>query len=152
MAYNEPQEKNFKTQVLKRIDADNIQAYPKAHFTVRMILLIVIAVLILLVSICLFSYICFDVRMSGDVFPWTSLVLDIILVGMLQWLLRNFRFGYRIPVLYLLLALLVVTGIAGYVVYRETGFNEMLLREADQNRLPPPLENLYESVGRPAGY
>jgi hypothetical protein len=149
MEYNEPQEKNFKERVLKRIDASNIEAYSKAHFTLRMILLIVVTMLILLISICLFSYICFNVRMGGHVFPWTQLVIDIILVGILQWLLRNFRFGYRVPVLYLLLVLLVVTGIAGYVVYRETGFNELLLRQAEQNNLPFPLENLYKNIGRP---
>lgn len=161
MEYNETREKNFKERVLKRIDASNVQAYSKAHFTLHMILLVVVAVLISLVSICLFSYICFNVRMGGhgsllslglagilpflQFFPWAQLVIDIALVGILQWLLRKFRFGYHIPVLYLLLALFIVTGVAGYVVYRETGFNEMLFHEANQNRLPPPLENLYKN-------
>jgi hypothetical protein len=162
MEYNEPQKNNFKERVLKRIEADDVKAYSKAHFALRMMLLIVVSILILLVSICLFSYICFSVRMSGhgslsgpgqngiltflQFFPWTQLAIDIILVGLLQWLLRKFRFGYHIPVLHLLCALLIVTGATGYVVYRETGFNEMLLQQAEQNHLPPPLENLYKNL------
>jgi hypothetical protein len=147
----------YKELILQNIETNHIKAYSKAHFALRMILLVATAILILLVSICLFSYICFNLRTSGragivpflQFFPWTSLVIDIVLVSMLQWLLRNFRFGYRIPVLHLLLVLLVITGVAGYVVYRETGFNEMLLQEVKQHHLPPPLENLYENIRQP---
>lgn len=151
MEYNKPQEKNFKEQLLKKIETDNRKAYSKAHFTLRMILLIVLAVLILLVSICLFSYICFNVRMGGhqsllgfnptgislffQFFPWTLFIIDAILVGVLVSLLRKFRFGYRVPVLYLLLILFVATSITGYAVYR-TGFDEMVLKQANQNYLP----------------
>jgi hypothetical protein len=167
MEHNEPKEKNitFKDRVLKDIETNDVKAYSKAHFVFRMVLLIVIAVVVLLISIFLFNYLFFTLRTSGRgsllefglrglipfivFFPWLLLLLDIFLIFILEWLLRKFRFGYRTPVIYLLLALMAVSISAGYFIDRVTGFNEALLRDADAHSLYGPFGDFYENANRP---
>jgi hypothetical protein len=162
MTNNEPREDNFKERILKNIETEDIKVYSKTHFILRVILLIAVAMVTLIISVFLFNYVFFSLRISShdlllrfgpqgivpflEFFPWPFLFIDIALIVILEWLLRKFRFGYRSPILYLLFGLLIITVSAGYFIDRETGFNDVLLRQADHDYLPSPFGELYESA------
>ncbi len=153
---------NLKERVFAEIANDDVKIYSKAHFALRLILVAVVAILALIISVFLFTIVLFGLRVSGReallnfgaagfwaflrFFPWALLVTDIVLVIALEWLLRRFRFGYRSPVLYLLLGLLAVSASLGFLIDRTTGVNDALLRQADARHLPNPIADLYEGM------
>jgi hypothetical protein len=164
----ESNQNNFKDRVLHSIEEQNVQTYSKAHFRLRVVLLVALAVLTLMVSVFFFSLVFFDLRFSGRgallgfgpqgfflflrTFPWLLLTFDVILIAVLEWLLRKFRFGYRTPVLYLLIVLLAIAISVGFVIDRNTAFNDALIKQADAHHLPSPFRELYENErGLPPG-
>jgi hypothetical protein len=150
--------------VLEKIRDNQLTMRPRAFFTLQVVALIVVALLALLVSVFILSFILFSLRMSGQslllgygsrgwyrffaLFPWGYLALDLFLLLGLEWLLRHFRFGYRRPIVYLLLGVLAVTISLSVLVDRGTRLHEKLLRQAD-GRMLPVFGNFYEEVRRP---
>jgi hypothetical protein len=165
MQDNQESQKSFKDRVLENIESKNVTMRSKAHFRLAAIALILVALLTLVVSIFLCTFILFSVRISGhepllslgarglvfflQLFPWTFLLVDILLIGILEWMLRKFPFGYKRPVLYTILGLLVITISVSVFIDRATGFNEALLRRADEHHLPSLFGDLYEHAGHP---
>ncbi len=130
--------------------------------------LVVVSLAVLSITIFSFNFIFFSLRLNGhgsllsagsrgiilflQIFPWMWLALDGILVALLEWMLRYFRFGYRVPVLYLLIGLLLVAVPLGLILDRATPFNDRILLRADHHRLPQPLGNFYQGARhRPPG-
>ena len=165
MENNEERKKNFKDRVLASIEAKHVKAYSKAHFTLRVILLALLAAVILIVSVLLVNFALFTLRISGRamllnfgpqgilifirVFPWPLLAFDIALILILEWLLQRFKFGYRSPVLYSLIAIFAIAISAGLIIDRGTRFNDLLLRDADDRRLPGAIGSIYRGARRP---
>jgi len=73
-------------------------------------------------------------------------VLDVLLIGLLAWLLRVFRFGYQSPILYLLVAMLLIVVGSGFAIDHGTALHDNLLHVADRHRLPGFFGNFYEQV------
>lgn len=164
---NEPRNSDtLSDQVLARIRSGNVTMRPRIYFVLATLVTIFVTVLILLTSVLLVSFISFDLRMSGhesllafgargsltflSVFPWGLALFDIALVVLLAWLLRRFRFGYRKPLLALLLILLGAGAISGLLFDRETNFHDDRYEEAEAGELFAPLESLYERVSERA--
>lgn len=161
----EPKGKTLKDKIFENIQVNKIGIYPKAWFTFRVIALIAVSSLVLMVSIFICNFILFSLRLNDQVpllsfgarglffflefFPWGLLFLDVALIIFLEWLLRKFRFGYRKPVLYMLLALLAVTISAGLFIDRATHFNDELLRRDERHELPPGFGGFYRHARRP---
>lgn len=161
-----PTEQNTKDAVLARIREKRILMRPKFLFTFDALLAGFVALVILAVSIALVGFIFFSLRVGGHesllsfgprgmatfllVFPWPLLALDILLVLFLETLLRRFKFGYRSPVLYLLIVLIAIAGGAGLALDRATHVNDDLLDQADHGGLPPPFGEVYEHLHGPA--
>lgn len=151
--------------ILERIRTDTVHQVSKSHFVLKMIFTIAVAIVTLLVSISIFNFILFGLRIHHHelllgfglrglwtfalLFPWGLLAVDMLLVALLEWLLRQFRFGYRVPILYLLGILLIVTVSCGVIIDRATSFNDGLLGQADAHQLPPLLNELYEGMRVP---
>lgn len=158
---NEPQ-KNFKERVFASIAERDIKVRSRIYFAARIVILAAVAFLTLLVSVFIVNYVFFSMRISGQnmllgfgsrgwmwflaYFPWALLIVDVILVGILEWLLKKFRFGYRSPTLYLLIVLFAVTISAGYFINRVSGLDDALLRQADLHSLGGPLGQAYENI------
>ncbi|MFZ1988039.1 MAG: hypothetical protein WAV21_03360 [Minisyncoccia bacterium] len=159
---NNPHQNEIQHEVLERIRSGELRMKPRLFFVLKAVLVVFVAALILLVSVWLASFISFGLRVSGHdsllgfgtqgslifltIFPWWSALLDLILIVLLGWLLRRFKFGYRRPLLYLF-AVLIVGGIgAGLVFDRETHFNDDRFEEAEAGKLFGSLESLYESA------
>lgn len=156
---------SIKETLLRKINTKELEMRPKLYFTLKVVAVAMLAALVLLISVFILNFILFGIRInSHDVllgfgprgwsaflhfFPWPLLVLDILFIALLGFLLRQFRFGYKTPVLYLAAALLVGSAILGFVVDRGTGMNERLLRNSDAHQARPPFCDIYGHARRP---
>jgi hypothetical protein len=150
--------------VLRKILSEEISMRPKLRYRIRFALAVLVIALITGISIFLFSFISFLVRASQQeqllhfgfsgvvsfvvMFPWLLFAVDVLLIAFLEYLLRQFRFGYRHSVMYLLLALIAGVGLIGIAVDYKTDIHESLLRSADKHLLPA-FNGLYERVHAP---
>ena len=79
-----------------------------------------------------------------EYFPWMWLFFDVFLLVALLWMLRTFRWGWRIPALYLLGGVFALALLVGLVLDRATPVNDDLFEM--RHNLPPPLSTLYEGA------
>lgn len=169
MEHNELQQENTASKkVLGKILAQEVTMRPRAYFIIKATALIVVAILVLLLSVSVGSFILFSIRTSSEisllgfglpgyfiflnVFPWWLLLLDIGCIILLEWMLRKFRFGYKNSLLYLLSAIVVVT-LFVTILIDQSGASDRALRSVrnhnipllgtlyDQGRRPPPIES-----------
>ncbi len=161
----EPNNQNLKDTVLRKIRTEKILMRPKLYFTLQVAALVVVAFCVLVLSIFIFNFLFFTLRINSHeallgfgprgieafliFFPWELLALDVLLVLILQWMLRTFRFGYRIPALYLIGGLLGLSAAFGVTIDRGTLFNDFFLDEADNHQLPWPIGEFYGHARRP---
>lgn len=82
-------------------------------------------------------------------FPWPLFVLDALGVVLLIILLRTFRFGYRVPLLYIGGAVLVASSVFGFALERHTPMNDVLMREANSTGMPRPIPMLFNRLHTP---
>ncbi len=155
---------SLKDSILSKIKTEQISMRPRLYFTLQVAAVAVVAVIVLLLSIFIFNFILFSIRINSHeaflsfgprgiqgfliFFPWVALMLDVAMIVMLEWLIRKFRFGYRVPMLYLVGIIVVLTIAAGFGLDRGTYLNDRLLDRAEHEGLPPPLAGLYHGARR----
>ena len=155
---------NLKEKLLHQIRTQEISMRPRVYFTLQMIALAVVSFFILVLSIFIFNFLLFTIRINSHdallgfgprgfeaflfFFPWELLVLDVALIVALQWMLRTFKFGYKTPAVYLLLGLLGASMLFGFALDRGTLFNDHFLDEADRHHMGP-FGDLYGHARRP---
>ena len=166
MEQNDPNNINTASKkVLDKIRAHQVTMRPRFYFTLKSIALAVVAILTLLLTVSIGSFILYTIRTSYEtsllgfgpsglfiflsLFPWPLLILDVICIMILEWMLRKFRFGYRSPLLYLLFVILVIILSASSVIDTDR-VSDTVLRGAhdielpivgdfyDRGRRPPP--------------
>lgn len=149
-------------EVLERIRSGNLRMKPRFFFVLKLGLILFIAALIAVVSIFLVSFISFAIRLNGhdsllgfgsrgfflflELFPWFWLLLDLVLIVLLGWILRRFKFAYRRSLLLVLVVLSIIAGAVGIVFDHGTRFHDDRLDEAERGELFMPFESLYERV------
>lgn len=152
----------MKDAILRKIEQHEIAIRPRLYFTVRLLALGAITAVALVASVLILNFILFSVRVNehdallgfgpagivafAKFFPWSLLALDIACIALLEYLLRSFKFGYRAPVLYAFLLLVVGAFSIGFVIDRATTFNDDLFERALENRLPPPFNSVYQAA------
>ena len=152
---------DIKNEVLKKIRSHEVVMKPRIYFTLRVVAASLLSLGILTFSILVFNFISFALRMSlSDIpgpwdggigfflqaFPWVFLSIDIALIAALSALLKQFRFGYSIPTLHLVCAVVLVTVVVGTALDRGTPLNDRLLERDNAHHLPPPFDGLYRGV------
>ncbi len=156
--------KNSRDEIMARIKKEGVAMKPRFYFTLHLVATAITTLCVLAVSIFIFNFILFSIRINShdaflsfgprgvltflQFFPWMFLIADIGLVILLETLLRKFRFGYRLPIVYLVGAILALTVLAGLVIDKATPFNDRLMDRAGERRLPPPLNDLYSGARR----
>lgn len=154
--------KNIKETILEKISSKEISMRPRYYYWARMFLLGAVSVGIFITSTFILNFILFNIRINSQedllffgvrgwgaflyFFPWTLLLIDAVLVLALLALLRQFSFGYKNPLLFLLLVMVALIGSVGLFIDRATGINERFMRAAEERRLPPPLHQFYGGV------
>jgi hypothetical protein len=163
MENNNTHEKDKIKDILDKIKRNEVTMRPKTYFIVRLVALILVALAIYVITIFLSSLVLFTIRASGHasligfgpsgwevfllLFPWKLLILDILLIILLEWLLRSFRFGYRIPVLYLFLGVVCLMVVSGYVLDRLHLHDDLMILYG-QHRLPQSFGRIYDPTNR----
>ncbi len=153
---------NLKDRILAEIKSGDVSMRPKVHFTLKLAALLLLSAAVVGVTVLVFNFIAFSIRIGSQetllhfgprgftaflfFFPWRLLALDALLLILLQMLLRSFRFAVKIPILYLLAALLIVTALLGLGIDRATVFNDRLSDHRDT--LPPPFRTFYIQLRR----
>jgi len=134
--------------------------HSRTYFVARIALTAAVALLTLAVSAFVLSFIVFSIHESDEqfllgfgsrgvatffaLFPWLSLVADILLLLLLEWLLQGFKIGYRFSLLSVFIGVLAVSTVLAVVVDL-TPLHKTLLDRADSGRLPVGGE-MYESI------
>lgn len=161
---NESQQNIVRKNVLEKIRTGDVHMKSGARFVVQVAVLIVVAGLVLITSSVLASYIFFSLRVSGHqfllgfgfagvvlflaLFPWILSLVDIVLLFLFDWLLKRFKFGYRTPIVFLLLLTAVATIIVGFVINLTPLHSSLLIRAEDGDL--PIIGNFYENLRHPA--
>lgn len=149
---------------LNKIEKNELESHSKTYFRLKLIAFVGLIVAIFVVSVLLISFIFFSMRTVGQtnaigfdrqsfnlillIFSWKLFLLDLVLIVFLSWLLRAFRFGYKIPGLYLLFGLFVILLAVGFVLDRDTPFHDRMMERADRNELPF-FGEVYEGLRQP---
>lgn len=148
---------DLKTAVFERIRNERVHMRSRAYFIARVAGLVLLSIAALVVTIFLLNFILFSIRLNRQdlllgagpsgwaafvwFFPWGWLALDVLLALALQWLLRTFRWGWRIPALYLFGGLAALSVVLGFAIDRGTMVNDDLFEMRQQ--LPAPLGAIY---------
>ena len=125
--------------VLEKIRTDELSMHSKTYFYSRVAFAVVVAAVVFCVSAFLFGFIIFMLLASGrslllgfggrgilfffETFPWLIFIGDIILIFLLERMLRQFKFAYRSPTVYLLGGLIILSAFAGYGLTQVTSFS-----------------------------
>lgn len=158
------QKPNTLDTILAKIRANEIKIKPKARFRLKLAALIAVLALLVIVAVFFTSLVMFTIRASGQasligfgrsgvavfllLFPWKLSIIGIVLMLALEWLLRSFRFGYKIPTLYLLFGVLCIMLVSGLIL-DHFRFHDELMNLSGQHRLPPTFGRFYEGARRP---
>jgi hypothetical protein len=156
-------ENEIKKNILDKIESGEIKMQPKTYFVLKIVMLVVIAILILITSAFLLSFIFFSISVSGRLFllgfgtrgltvffltfPWWILFIDIVFVIALEWLLKRFQFGYRNPIIYTLGGVMLLTLAAAYGI--ESTSLHGRIAEVERSRPVPVVGAFYSQIVRP---
>lgn len=143
--------KTIHDNVLKAIEAGQVKMKPKWHFVVRTALLLVGTILLTLSILYVASFIIFIMRQNGLLFvssygwhglnvlinsiPWLLVGMTIVFIVLLQILIKKYSFGYGKPLMYSVLAVIVIV-IVGGMLLEKTSIHQGLFNEAENDRLP----------------
>lgn len=160
---NEEHKNELKDRLLRDIRTGSLTMTPRLYFTLKVAATILVAIAILVVSIFIVNFIAFSIRIGHHaallgfgtrglfaflaLFPWNLLAIDVGLVILLQYLLRQFKFGYRIPSIYLASGLVAGAIVLGVLLDTATPLNDRILVRS--HTMPPPIGRLYEGARRP---
>jgi len=153
-------EQNIQLKVLEKLKSGNVRMRPKLYFIFRLLIISLVVFIALGVSAFVMSFAFFSVHESGEqfllgfgvrgiitfllLFPWLSILLDISIFFLLEWLLRRFRFAYRVSLLSVFVGILTLSIILGITV-NLTPLHGILLNQAENGGLPV-IGKLYESI------
>ncbi len=145
---------------MAKIEHNELHMRSRSFFIFKIAGVILLSLAVCIITILIGNLVFFTLRLNGHeallglgshgltlfitVFPWWLVVLDFIFIFLLECLLRQFRFGYRSPALYIFLMLILIAALGGAGIDRGTSLNDGLLHRADQGRLPAPIGALYQ--------
>ncbi|MDE1970272.1 MAG: hypothetical protein KGI50_01715 [Patescibacteria group bacterium] len=146
-----PHDTDISTRVLEKIKEKKIHMRPKLYFAAQIILVAVLSLGALILTMFIMSFVLFSLQESGEqfllgfglsgiitfliLFPWMLFEIDIILVLLVEWLWRLFKFGYRTSLLAIFL-LIIMVALLGSLALNSTSLHRALLDKADQDKLP----------------
>ena len=153
-------ETELKNNVFEKIRVGEVSMRPKIYFIARVVGILVLALLTSAAAIFVLSFAFFSIHESGEefllgfgqrgldafvsLFPWWSFLFTLALIMLLDYLLRYFRFGYKVSMLRIFLIVLSVVVIAG-IALNFTPLHSLLLDSADHDHLPF-IGELYEEI------
>jgi hypothetical protein len=151
MDINNRQQKSIRDAVFEKIRSGGIKMNPKIYFVLKTILIIVGAFAVAVFILFLISFISFALRVSGvgflpefgfrgfgiffSSFPWILILIAVVLILALMMLIKRFGFVYRKPILYSLLAIILIVFLGGFILDK-TPLHSGLFLKAREGKLP----------------
>jgi len=142
---------NIKDKVLEQIHAGRVHMHSRTYFVARISAIVGTAIAVFLVAIFFASFVMFALNESGHVslltfgprglsiffslFPWLIIGFVVALLILLEFILRSFKFGYRIPIMRVFGAVAGFAVIASILVF-VSPLHSQLLEIADNDALP----------------
>ncbi len=157
------QETDIQKNVLEKIHSGEISMRSRIYFILRIVLVSTVSVLTLIGSLFALSFAFFSIRASGVqfllefgergllkfiiLFPWTSFLIFLLFLVILEFLIRRLTPVYRFPLLRIFLWILAIS-VVGSTLVDLTPLHPFLLSEADKDQLPilgPWYEQVHDS-------
>jgi len=151
---------DLKKTILEKVHQKEISMHSRGYFLFRVVALICIAIIAFALLAFSLSFVFFSIHQSGEqfllgfgmrgiiafliLFPWGILIFTILLFFFFEWLLRYFKFSYRLPMVKILLYTLLVTVLVSIIVVLSP-VHLKLLKEAEMDKLPL-IGRFYESI------
>ncbi len=121
-------------KVLNKIKKGQVKMWPKFYFTSKAFLFILGIVFILFLALFLVSFIIFNLRATGALFlprfglfglrsffmffPWLLVIFPILFIIALIFLAKRYRFVYKKPLLYSIIAIVVIVLVGSFIFLR----------------------------------
>lgn len=157
---NEKQKKSIEEKIFENIKEGRLKMKPRLYFTGKTVLLVLGVVLAAFLAVFLFSFIIFNLHLSGAWFmpgfgiggwglflrgvPWLVLFAALLFAVFSESLAQKFSVVYRRPLVYSVIAVFLVLFIGSWFVSRTT-LHQKLFGCARQNR--PLIGNFYRGAG-----
>jgi len=138
-------------KVLNKIKKGQVKMWPKFYFILKALVFILGIVFILFLALFLISFIVFNLRASGVLFlprfgllgfrsffmffPWLLVIFSILFIIALIFLAKRYRFVYKKPLLYSIIAIVVIV-LVGSFIFLRAPFHNRLSERAWRGRLP----------------
>ncbi|MBP8994370.1 MAG: hypothetical protein KBG30_11270 [Bacteroidales bacterium] len=140
-----------KENALDKIKKGEVKMRPRIYFIFRILLWVLGIILIFIAGVYLVDLIFIVLHKSGlwftlgfgpkgimiflGNFPWVLLLITLIFVALLETLIRRFSITYKRPLIYSVLAILILISLVGFFI-QKSSFNEHILKRAEEGRLP----------------
>ncbi len=148
---NEPEKKStIQKNVLEAIRSGRAAMRPRWHFVLGAVALAVGVVILLLALLSLSSFIVFFLNRSGAIvgpqfgpsgllallraLPWLLVALCVLFAVLLELLIRHYALAYRRPLVYSMLAVVILTAV-GAALIAHAHLHDRLYHRARANRL-----------------
>lgn len=138
-------------KVFNKVGKGELKMKSKLYFVLRAILFSLITVLIFLFILFFVSFIIFSLRISGVWFlpsfgfqvtgifltslPWILILVAMALIIVLEFFVKKFSFAYRRPILYSVLAIIILTASGSFVIAK-TQMHSDFFWKAQERKLP----------------
>ena len=148
----------IKKDIRDAIEIGKLSMRPRWHFLLRTVLMLIGIVLVLSVVFYIVSFVIFSLHENGVLFipifgsrawleffislPWILILLSFLFIGVLELLVRKFSFGYRQPLLYTAIGIILIAS-GGGVLLAKTSFQKTLFSASERNQLPPFARKIY---------
>ncbi|HOK17614.1 MAG TPA: hypothetical protein PL164_02610 [Candidatus Paceibacterota bacterium] len=146
-----PKSSQEKSTALEKIKSGKVKMHSKLYFVLKTLLWAIGAVLIFIASVYLVNLLFLVLHKSGlwllptfgpkgmkvflSNFPWILLLIVLIFVALLEILIRRFSVAYKRPMIYSILAILVLISLIGFLI-QKSSFNEHILKQVEKGHLP----------------
>lgn len=145
-------------RIMDAIRKGKVHMKPRWQFVLLSIFAVTGALLVFLTLVYIASLGVFFLRDSGALFapsfggmgwwvllhslPWLLIILLIIFVVVLEWLVRQYAFVYKKPLIVSLIGIVAVIFVGGFLI-SQTPFHRTLMLSARRGLLPPALMFIY---------
>lgn len=148
-----------KNSIIEKVNAQiasgRVHMHSRALFVLKRVVLALLAFLVFTTSMFIVNFMLFSIHMQSAeellefgprgwyafllFFPWGLLIVDVLSTVLLVMLFRTFRFGYRVPLLYIFGVLIVGATLFGFTLERHTPMNAFIMHRVDSDDVPEPV-------------
>lgn len=152
---------SVREKIHEAIKSGKLSMLPRWHFVWKAALSFMGILIISLALLYLVSFAIFSMYRSGIWFvpsfgfmgmrafllaiPWILILASIPFIILLELLVRKYSFGYRKPVLYTLIGIIITVFLGGFIV-AQTPLHGTMMNFAEKHRMPGPAR-FYEKFG-----